>query len=209
MPLICQWQCINEQKQDWECCQLTLFPYQFSGIGLTVNGVSYTNNSIVTITEIGTGSAALFCITTLPRCCYSGTGGMNGWFLPNGREVMRDEELPYYRTRAHPTGRLLLHRNTGTTTGIFRCDIPDVSGEVRSLYVGIYTSTTGESLGLGFVHVSCMDRCNNILFCCVWYIDVQTYCNTSAYSEMNSTSTWLLPIHRSSMLIANKEEFFF
>jgi len=142
-----------------------LFPYQFSGIGLTLNGVSYNNNSIVNIMEIGTGSAALLCTTTLPKCCHSITGRGNGWFFPNGREVMRDEELPYYRTRAYPTGKLLLHRSTGTTTGIFR--IPDVSGDIRSLYVGIYTRTTGKSLGLGFFHVSCIDSCNNILFCCV------------------------------------------
>jgi len=127
-----------------------LFSYQLSGIGFTLNGVSYTNNSIVNITDIGTGSAALLCTTTLPNCCFSTTGGMNGWFLPNGTEVMNNVALPYYRTRATtPTGTLLLHRSTGTTTGIFRCDIPDVSGEIRSLYVGIYTSTTGESLGLG------------------------------------------------------------
>ena len=135
-----------------------LFPYQFSGIGFTLNDVNYTNNSIVNITEIGTGSAALNCTTSLPKCCLSGNGG--GWFFPNGSEVMRDGSLPYYRTRAYPTGTLLLHRNpNGTTTGIFRCDIPDTSSEIRSLYVGIYTSTTGESLGLGFFHVSCIDSC--------------------------------------------------
>jgi len=123
-------------------------PYQFSGIGFTLNGVSYTNNSIVTITEIGTGSAALLCTTTLPGCCFSTTGGINGWFLPNGREVMNSVALPYYRTRAYPTGRLILHRSTGTTTGIFRCDIPAASGVVQSLYVGIYNNNTGESCTL-------------------------------------------------------------
>ena len=34
-------------------CSTLLFPYQFSGISLTLNGVSYTNNSIVTITLQG------------------------------------------------------------------------------------------------------------------------------------------------------------
>jgi len=62
-----------------------------SVIGLTLNGVSYPNNTIVTITEIGTGSAALNCTTTLPGCCFSHQGG--GWFLPNGDEVMRDERF--------------------------------------------------------------------------------------------------------------------
>ena len=111
-------------------------------VGLTLNGVNYTNNSIVTITEIGTGSAALLCTTTLPGCCFSGNGG--GWFFPNGDEVMRAESLPYYRTRARNPGALLLNHNPeGTTTGIFRCDIA-VTGGTQSLYVGVYTSTTGE-----------------------------------------------------------------
>jgi len=126
-------------------CSTLLFPYQFLGISLTLNGVSYTNNSIVTITEIGTGSAALHCTTTLPRCCFSGQGG--GWFLPNGNVLINNANLPYYRKRAQNPGALLLHRNPeGTTTGIFRCDIPVTDG-TQSLYVGIYTST-GESYTL-------------------------------------------------------------
>jgi len=51
---------------------------------------------------------------------------------------MRDESLPYYRTRARNPGTILLHRNPeGNTTGIFRCDIPDVSYVLQSLYVDI------------------------------------------------------------------------
>jgi len=115
-------------------------------IGLNLNGVNYSDNSIVTITEIGTGSAALFCNTTLPQCCFSGNGG--GWFLPNGNAIINNQSLPYYRTRAQYPGAILLHRNPeGTTTGIFRCDVPVTDGN-QSLYVGIYTSTTGESCTL-------------------------------------------------------------
>jgi len=112
--------------------------------------VSYTNNSIVTITEIGTGSAALYCTTTLPKCCFSHQGG--GWFLPNGNVIIGNWNLPYYRRRADRPGAIVLHRNPeGTTTGIFRCDIPATSSsDIQILYVGIYTSTTGES---------CMQRC--------------------------------------------------
>jgi len=97
--------------------------------------LNYINNSVVTITEIGNDSAALLCTTILSYCCYSGT---NWWFFPNGSEVMRDESLPYYRTRARNPGTILLHRNPeGNTTGIFRCDIPDVSYVLQSLYVDI------------------------------------------------------------------------
>ena len=35
-----------------------------TGIGLILNDVQYTNNSVVTITDIGTDSAALICTTT-------------------------------------------------------------------------------------------------------------------------------------------------
>jgi len=130
-------------------CLTLLFPYQFSGISLTLNGVSYTNNSIVTITEIGTGSAALNCITTNEEahCCFSAYGGANGWFFPNGSEVKNNANLSYYRTRARDPGTVLLHHNReGTTTGIFRCDIPATRiSDIQSLYVGIYSSTTGES----------------------------------------------------------------
>jgi len=127
-----------------DCSTDNILP-PISVVGLILNAVSYPNHGIVTITEIGTGSAALWCTTTLPGCCFSSNGG--GWFLPNGNEVLRDWSLPYYRTRTYNPGALLLNRNPeGTTTGIFRCDIPvtGIFGDTQSLYVGVYTSTTGE-----------------------------------------------------------------
>ena len=115
---------------------------------LTLNSVQYTNNSVVNITDIGTGSAALVCTTTYHPCCFSLDGSQ--WYFPNGSAVQRSETLPYYRTRTDshisPPGTVRLHRNPGaTTTGIFRCDILDASGELQSIYVGIYNATTGES----------------------------------------------------------------
>ena len=125
-----------------------------TGIGLTLNNVNYTNNSVVTITDIGTGSAALLCTTTYRPCCFSGPPPGTHWYFPNGSQVDRFNTLPYYRTRidGHPRltprrpGTVLLHRNPGaTTTGIFRCEILDAIGDFKSIYVGIYTVTTGES----------------------------------------------------------------
>ena len=114
-----------------------------TGIGLTLNSVQYPNNSVVNITDIGTGSAALLCTTTYPGCCFS-TDGF--WYFPDGSQVQRSEMLPYYRTRSQSPGTILLHRNPGaTTTGIFRCTIRDHSGDFQSLYVGIYTDSAGES----------------------------------------------------------------
>ena len=129
-----------------------------TGIGLTLNNVQYTNNSVVTITDIGTGSAALICTTTRIGCCLSTDG--SHWYFPDGSTVQRTDTT-YYRTRTISrfrtrtvaglggVGTVSLNRNpVATTTGVFRCDIPDASGVLQSLYVGIYFAYTGESCTL-------------------------------------------------------------
>ena len=121
-----------------------------TGIGLTLNNVQYTNNSVVNITDIGTGSAALLCITTYRPCCFSGPPPGTHWYFPDGSRVERNGAT-FYRTRASTwyyrgPGTVILHRNPGTTTtGIFRCEILDANGDFQSVYVGVYTATTGES----------------------------------------------------------------
>ena len=120
-----------------------------AGIGLTLNSVSYTNNSVVNITDIGTDSAALICTTTYTPCCYSGNSATQ-WYFPNGAQVqnlgLSPPSMTFSRTRSRSPGAVRLNRNSGaTTTGVFHCDIPDGSGDLQSLYVGIYTATTGES----------------------------------------------------------------
>jgi len=128
-----------------ECCLLVLFPYQFSGVGLSLNGMNLTNNSIVTNTDIGTGAAALVCTTVYTPCCTSANPETQCYF-PNGSQIPNNPALPYQRTRGQNPGRVILNRNShSTTTGIFRCDLPDASGATDSLYVGIYDSGTGES----------------------------------------------------------------
>ena len=113
-------------------------------VWITLNGVPYANNSIVTNTDIGTGSAALLCTTTYTPCCSSDNPETQ-WYFPNGSPIPHNPALPYRRTRGRFPGRVILSRNSeSTTTGIFRCDIPDASGVLQSLYVGIYDSSTGE-----------------------------------------------------------------
>ena len=125
-----------------------------TGIGLTLNSVQYTNHSVVTITDIRTGSAALHCTTIYSPCCFSLPLPGNHWYFPNGSQVENTNTLPYYRSRidgnpyfTSEPGTVLLHRNPeGNTTGIFRCEILDaIGGGFKSTYVGIYTATTGES----------------------------------------------------------------
>jgi len=126
--------------------RLSIYYSQIAGIQLT--GVTYPNNSIVTNTDIGTGSEALLCTTTYTLCCSSANQETQ-WYFPNGSQVPNNPNLPYRRTRGAYPGRVILSRNSeSTTTGIFHCDIPDASGVIQSLYVGIYDSGTGESCTL-------------------------------------------------------------
>ena len=130
-----------------------------TGIWLTLNNVNYTNNSVVTIMDIGSGSAALICATAYIPCCYSTPPPGTHWYFPNGSRINNTNTLPYYRTRTdgqrfspgypEAIGTVLLHRNPeGTTTGVFHCEIPDATGIFQSIYVGIYIATTGESCTL-------------------------------------------------------------
>jgi len=131
--------------------RLSIYYFQIAGIHLTVNGVNYTNNSIVTNTDIGTGSAALNCTTTYTPCCSSDNPETQ-WYFPNGSQVPNNRNLPYQRTRGQNPGRVILNRNSESNiTGIFHCTIPDASGVTQSLYVGIYTATTGESCTLSSI----------------------------------------------------------
>ena len=123
-----------------------------TGIGLTLNNVQYTNNSVVTITDIGTGSAALLCTTTYTGCCSSANPATQ-WYFPNGAQVQNlgspQPSMTFSRTRSQsPAAVHLNHNPEATTTGVFHCDILDASGDLQSLYVGIYTATTGESCTL-------------------------------------------------------------
>ena len=130
--------------------------FPFSGVGLTLNSVPLTNNSIVTNTDI-TSTVLLVCTTTYTSCCTGFGNPDTQWYFPNGSEVMNQPtSLPYRRTRGQSPGRVNLIRNSDTTTtGIFHCDIPDDSGALQSLYVGIYDSGTGESCTLREWFVIC------------------------------------------------------
>ena len=119
-----------------------------AGIWLSLNNVQYTNNSVVNIADIGTGSAALHCTTTFYYCCTS-ANPTTRWFFPNGTQVPNRGSSPpsmtFSRTRSRSPGTVLLHRNPeATTTGVFCCDIHGSNGDLQSLYVGVYTATTGE-----------------------------------------------------------------
>ena len=98
-----------------------------------------SNNSYIFYPDISVGdSAALKCVTNNVNCCNNSTvGGWRDWEEVPVHEG-EDGTTCLYVTRGD--GVIRLNRIRGCTdhaSGLWRCDIPDSSGEMQSLYIYI------------------------------------------------------------------------
>ena len=116
----------------------------FAGAGdvrFSLNGTTYQNNSIVNLEDIGVGNTALLCKTNLTACCQQFSTG--SWFFPNATRVRSINPLrDIYRNRDQTVVRL--HRRRGGEDGIYSCEIPDSMNVTQTIYIGVYTASTGE-----------------------------------------------------------------
>ena len=101
--------------------------------------------------DIGEGDSALLCIANLTACCRPPyTGGtqkaIGNWYFPNGTRLHSDrvngEEWDLYRTR----GKMAIHMNRrrGGVEGIYRCEMRDAMNVTQTIYIGVYSASTGE-----------------------------------------------------------------
>ena len=112
---------------------------------------SLPNNSFIYYHDIDDGDQTLKCVTDNVNCCNSSIVG--GWRDESGRPVYEgaDGTTCLYVTRGD--GVISLNRDRSCTSdhtsGLWRCDIPDSSGKMQSLYVYISDySAYGKGLGL-------------------------------------------------------------
>ena len=111
----------------------------------------------MTLDEIGEENAALFCLTNRTDCCRmkdtpQGTGGIGEWFFPNGNTVNNEGSGDdIYRSRG-PSFVRLRRRNNASTTGVFRCEVPDASGTNQSIYVGVCPVNSGSPSITGLLY---------------------------------------------------------
>ena len=100
----------------------------------------------MTLEDIGEGDDdALLCLTNLPACCRPNNMGnvLGNWYFPNETRVPSSGgEWDFYRTRDYMLVRM--HRRRGGVEGIYRCEIPDAMNEIQSIYIGVYSASTGE-----------------------------------------------------------------
>ena len=129
---------------------------------LVHNGIVLSNNSFISRDLIGVGDDALMCVTgNTTECCASA----GNWTDGKGGAVHQgtpgeSEEIVIYVTREARV--VSLNGNTrGGRPGMWRCDIPDSSGVMQSIY--IYIGTTGPS-GRG-ESVECVWLSKFLYFC--------------------------------------------
>ena len=88
---------------------------------------------------------SLFCITFQTACCrppYS-ESAIGNWFFPNGTRVPSSgSQWDITRTRGQMV--VVLHRRRGGEEGIYHCEIPVAMNEIQTIYIGVYSASTGE-----------------------------------------------------------------
>ena len=116
-----------------------------SDVWFSLNGTTYQNNSIVTLEDIGEqNDDALLCKTNLTTCCQSSNTGGN-WFFPNGTRVAgTKDQQDFHRTRGQMVLHLIRNPRIGGEVGIYHCEMPDSMNVTQTIYIGVYTATTGE-----------------------------------------------------------------
>ena len=95
--------------------------------------------------DIDEDDDALLCITNQTTCCrppYSGSA-IGNWYFPNETRVPGSgRQWDFHRTRGQMVVRM--HRRRGGVEGIYRCVIPDAMNVNQTIYIGVYSASTGE-----------------------------------------------------------------
>ena len=103
----------------------------------------------MTLENIGEGDDSLLCITNLTACCrppYTdpiGRQAVGNWYFPNGTRIPSSgNQWDFHRTRGQMV--VHMHRRRGGEDGIYHCVIPVTTSIDHTVYIGVYTASTGE-----------------------------------------------------------------
>ena len=114
---------------------------QFQHLG----NINMMNNSFIYYDKIDDEGGALKCVTNMSiNCCHD--TNVSNWRDERGELVQEgtDDGTCLYVTRGD--GVISLNRRNSDcippTSGLWRCDIPDSSGEIQSLYIYISNDTS-------------------------------------------------------------------
>ena len=95
---------------------------------------------MVALSRIGQSSPnSLYCLTDYTSCCREEDGGSAGEWFQLGRTVPVGNVGTDFTSSRAPSAVLLNHLTTTGPNGVYTCQIPDTSGQLRTLYVGVDT----------------------------------------------------------------------
>ena len=110
-------------------------------VQLIFRGVSYPNNSVLLINDIGNNStgSAILCTTNRSPCCLTPPNRFGEWHYPNGSVVPNNAKgYDFYRSRGDDQLiRLNRRNNPPSPTGPFCCELPDNSDVMHTLCVSL------------------------------------------------------------------------
>ena len=139
-------------------------------VGVTLNGIAIANNSYVDVDDIAINMSALLCHTNKEDCCGKLPNRFGEWYFPNGMKVKTEVRTQdeFYRDRATRVVRLNHRKGTFTERGLFRCEVPDDTDTVQSVYVnvGMFSIIKSNAINLSIVHIFSGYWCSSTLFLC-------------------------------------------
>ena len=104
-----------------------------------------SNNSYIYYPDIDDKDFTLKCVTKNVNCCNDSDVG--GWRDERGKRLQGNDGIACLKV-TRGDGVISLHRTRGCsdhTSGLWRCDIPDSSGEMQSLYIYIGNDHSGSN----------------------------------------------------------------
>ena len=116
-----------------------------SGVYLSLKGRVIVNNSKISASDIGEEErGALLCYTDHDRCCDGTDRLTNGhWYFPNGSVVPTSASGgDVFVSRGPGTVRLHRTRNASMPFDVYRCEISDVAGIRRKVYIDVTKTVT-------------------------------------------------------------------
>ena len=111
-----------------------------------------SNNTLITVEDIGEEEMALFCSTGRKDCCVNESDIHGNWFLPNGSKVLAITNTHFeasYVTWGNQTvglNRVINNNSHELPSGVYHCEMMDKNSITYHLYVGIYHENEGNIL---------------------------------------------------------------
>ena len=91
--------------------------------------------------DIGEDLESVICFTNQEACCNSEDS--NQWYFPDD-SVVSSEASGVYGSKGLGTLSLNRMNGAGISNGLFRCVVLDMEGDNQTLYLGVYSNTTGK-----------------------------------------------------------------